>query len=123
MTATCEGCNVCLHGECYACMVGVATGPESHDTCCSASSVTFRWDWNGDGCTTVQHGDPVHRVHVELLTGNPVRWACWCGVEGYAAPDEAFAASDKHIRYDAGETRADVNGPDPWAVRSAGGAS
>jgi hypothetical protein len=89
-----DGCNVCMHGECYACMVGVATGPESHDTCCSARSVTF----TEDGLTAIQHGPAVHRVHVELLTGDPVRWGCWCGQSGQCAPDEVESRAAVHVR-------------------------
>lgn len=87
--------------DCYACMVGVATGPESHAPCCPARGVTF----TSDGLTAVQDGPAVHRVHVELLTGDPVRWDCWCGENGYARPGEVREASDRHINYSAGDLR------------------
>lgn len=33
-------CAECFHApECYACMVGVATGPESHRPCCPARGI------------------------------------------------------------------------------------
>lgn len=96
-TAACEGCNVCLHGECYACMVGVATGPESHDTCC--------------GSATVRPAGVEHRVHV-AVEGEDYYWECDCGRSGSGAElngADGDIHSDRHIDYTAGDRRVDTS--------------
>jgi hypothetical protein len=98
----CGECNVCLHGECYACMVGVATGPESHDTCCGARNRMF----TDDGRILV--GNPTtHRIHTRY-EGERAFWECSCGTAGNCADYKLDDASDRHIDYDAGERRIDT---------------
>lgn len=84
----CE-CNVCLHGECYACMVGVATGPESHDPCCSARGRMF----NDDG--TIVGSPTTHRIFTDYVEG--AYWQCSCGAAGSGSEDRIDILSDRHI--------------------------
>lgn len=102
----CEGCNVCLHGECYACMVGVATGPESHDQCCAASNVRF----SDDGLHVLDPNPTTHRIHTRE-NGEQARWECSCGSAGSASSWTVDEASDRHINYDVGEGRVETSRP------------
>jgi len=88
---TCGECNVCLHGECYACMVGVATGPESHDTCCSSRNRMF----NDDG--SIAGSPTTHRIFTEDTGDERAYWQCSCGTGGSAASWKVDLASDRHI--------------------------
>lgn len=86
------------YDECYACMVGVWTGPESHSPGCSAATA-------GEQPERV-----VHRVFIDYDTVRS-SWECSCGRSGSADSDRVDVASDKHIDYDAGERRVDTSSP------------
>ena len=69
--------------ECYACVVGVATGPESHSEGCPLAHVPVATP------TT-------HRVYTEYEDERGY-WECSCGHGGSASADRVELASDKHI--------------------------
>lgn len=91
--------------ECYACMVGVWTGPESHSPGCSARDAR-----PSDGLFT----NPTdHRVYTEY-EGDRAYWQCSCGASGSCAAEDADLRSDKHIDYTAGEGRVDTSRNPDW---------
>jgi hypothetical protein len=84
--------------ECYACVVGVWTGPESHSEGCSLARV--------------RHIPTEHRIHTEH-EGERAYWECSCGRGGSAEWDRVDLASDKHIPE--GDRRVDTTRPfDLW---------
>lgn len=102
-------CQDCLAApECYACMVGVWTGPESHSCCCPAG--------NGCGSTrgvamALARTVTEHRIHTRDDEEDEERsiWECSCGSGGSAATHRVDIASDQHIP--AGDTRIDTSRP------------
>jgi len=89
-------------------MVGVATGPESHNPCCGVRDRTF----SDDGLTIIRKDAETHRIHTRYEDGRGY-WECSCGWAGNAADYDhnVDIASDRHIDYDAGEHRVDTNRP------------
>jgi hypothetical protein len=93
--------------QCYACMVGVWTGPESHSEGCSMAHRTVN--------VSVHH--EIHTEDYDDRTG----WDCSCGHSGNVGEwVDVDIASDKHIDYDRGDTRVNSSAsPDaPWPVTS-----
>lgn len=93
-----------MYGECYACMVGVWTGPESHDRWCALG----RAPKVGAG---VRHTIRTGSVH------GRTSWECSCGHAGSVGEfGDASLASDEHINYSAGDTRVDSSAAldAPW---------
>lgn len=80
--------------ECYACLVGVWTGPESH----------------GEFCAMRLIGKPAreprrHEIRTEEI-GARTRWECSCGHSGSVGEwTDVDVAADRHIDFDAGDTR------------------
>jgi hypothetical protein len=87
--------------ECYACMVGVWTGPESHDPDCSYRAT-----------------QPV--VHTVRRSGDDERayWECSCGRAGSccAITQDVDAALSGHIDFESGErlTFSSLSLDEPW---------
>lgn len=84
-------------GECYACLVGVSTGPESHSPWCPAASLP-------------KPARVEHRIHIsEPEDDVRVWWECSCGHSGSAPAHRADEASDRHIPE--GDFRIDTSRP------------
>lgn len=94
------------HGqeECFACMVGVWTGPESHGESCPFRRKTPK----RDGVR--------HVVRTGEANGRQ-SWECSCGHAGSVGEiGYVDLASDKHIRYENGDVRSDSSASfdAPW---------
>jgi hypothetical protein len=92
----CAECNYAP--ECYACMVGVATGPESHSPCCPLSR------------RRVEPTPVTHRIHTRE-DGMRSTWECSCGRGGSASTYRVDWHSDKHINRARGDRRIDTSRP------------
>ncbi len=76
---------------CYACMVGVSTGPESHSPNCSHRN---------HSSTGIRHEIRWGKVH------GRDSWECSCGNSGSVGEfGDVDAAADRHINFDRGDTR------------------
>lgn len=54
-----------------------------------------------------------HKIHTyEEDDDERCYWECSCGSSGSAPAWKVDLASDKHIKYDIGETRSDISKPD-----------
>lgn len=77
--------------ECYACMVGVWTGPESHHESCRMRLASK---------SSVRHVIRTGEVHGRQS------WECSCGQAGSVGEwGDVDIASDRHINFDGGDTR------------------
>lgn len=95
--------------ECYACLVGVWTGPESHGESCSFRRKAPKRDG-------VRHVIRTGEVHGRQS------WECSCGRGGSVGEwGDVDLASDKHINYDAGDGRVDSSASfdAPWSQDAA----
>lgn len=81
---------------CYACMVGVSTGPESHDEHCPLRH-------------SPRDTPKKHRIYTSPPSKGRCWWECSCGHSGSADERRVGIHSDRHITQ--GERRVDTNRP------------
>jgi hypothetical protein len=83
-----SSCPECNDNPCYACLVGVWTGPESHSCCCPSREVS--------AAVAVEH-----RIFVNygVRPDDFASWECSCG-KGGSAPDwRVDEASQRHVSF------------------------
>lgn len=107
-------------GECYACIVGVWTGPESHSPgCVHGRAKPPDFDSMVDRMGTL--GIPItedgvrHVIRIGDGDDNDhYRWECSCGRAGSSENPDVH--SDRHIDHERGDTRVDSNKglDEPW---------